>query len=359
MKRNIDTDQMLLEEDCLLEKVTLESRITPGMRAVNLWVSLDNAAGGNIDVDQYVDIQLTTCIGLSDGLTGTSIGTGTNVPGRPSDEPNPRNRDETLDEIFRRFPSYSGRRADIVREGTGPGVYTGEYGPAITGYSLNTGSGSSTGDSPTCRTATVVREARVLARRDSLWPVNRPFRSDTMTAFTVECNPYRAALLEYAKDKGVVAIIPISSREPRVQELRAVHGRMRSGQENPGNVNYVIPNSLEYDDKENTRVKATLAGHLAVGEADLARVFGVTVSPVYSSGRRVVQRVSGIGFVEPQTFPISAESTPQPPPGNESQSRYNIGGPTNAVLNFGYPSGGGTGITPPGAKCVNCPKTNE
>src|SRR5205085_75936 len=71
------------------------------------------------------------------------------------------------------------------------------------------GVGSST------RTACIVPRVRVIAKRNTLWPVFAPLADDKPVAYTLEVNPYRAALMEYARGKGQIILSPLPATDQR------------------------------------------------------------------------------------------------------------------------------------------------
>src|SRR5205823_7978112 len=63
---------------------------------------------------------------------------------------------------------------------------------------------------PSTASAVIARAVRVIAKRNSLWPVMTPLAPDMPYNFTLEANPYRAGLIEFVKDKGTIALLPLS-----------------------------------------------------------------------------------------------------------------------------------------------------
>jgi Flp pilus assembly protein CpaB len=183
----------------------LNQRLAPNMRAVNISLFKDRAAGGLIQVGEHVDVYLTTVVGRG-----------------------------------------------------------GKWDEAAT------------------LTARIAKDLKVIAKRDTLWtglaaiPENRPVH------FTLEANPYRAALIEFAKQKGLFALAPTSS--PR-------NGKGgRPGAVRPASLS--DPESKEFRD-EDKRVAAFLSGELAVGEPDLVRIFNLK-PPLPVTPPIVVERVTGV-----------------------------------------------------------------
>jgi len=111
------------------------------------------------------------------------------------------------------------------------------------------------------RTAVLARDLKVIMKRNNLWTVMVPDKENTVN-FTLQANPYRAALIEFAQQKGELALVPTPSTQVRPTKT-STKGGMPS---------FSDPESAEYKD-EDERVQAILEGELTVGEADLERIF--------------------------------------------------------------------------------------
>ncbi len=151
---------------------------------------------------------------------------------------------------------------------------------------------------PTTRTACAVPHARVVAKRNSLWPIYAPLPEDKPIHYTVEVNPYRAALLEFARTRGQVSLAPIPSFEQ--QKLESLRDQALLGATPIAPALFGPTGGSEGDDEEE-RVTAYLRGELAVTEADLIRIFGV-VSPAPPLAPVMIERLSGVGRFDPVTF---------------------------------------------------------
>jgi hypothetical protein len=103
-----------------------------------------------------------------------------------------------------------------------------------------------------------------------------PLPDDKEVNFTLEANPYRAALIEFAKDKGRLSLVPIST-----SEQRRLSGQ-RLAQAKAGNgvapAAFGEDKSNEYRD-EDSRVNSFLRGDLTVGQTDLIRIFNLQTPP--------------------------------------------------------------------------------
>jgi Flp pilus assembly protein CpaB len=123
-------------------------------------------------------------------------------------------------------------------------------------------------EAPNCeqtitQTAVIARGLKIIAKRNTLWTVLAADPGDTVS-FTLEANPYRAALIEFAKRKGDLALVPT----PMDQVKPAAKGSPAKG----GLPSFADATSEEYRD-EDGRVAGILQGGLTVGDADLERIF--------------------------------------------------------------------------------------
>jgi len=100
---------------------------------------------------------------------------------------------------------------------------------------------------PRTATAPLALHLKVIVKRDNLWTVMAPVPEDAPVSFILQANPYRAALIELAKSKGALSLIPTSN-----------------------NLKAPAPNS-ERDDK--ARIDAFVNGDASVTDADLERIF--------------------------------------------------------------------------------------
>lgn len=125
----------------------------------------------------------------------------------------------------------------------------------------------------TMASAVIARNVRIIAKRNSLWPVTQPLAPDAPINFTLEANPYRAGLIEFVKDKGVLSILPLSDTDKRVLEARRLETLNRAAA-GIVNVSYNVADNPEYKD-EDVRVATFVQGTQAIDENDLIRIFKV------------------------------------------------------------------------------------
>jgi Flp pilus assembly protein CpaB len=109
------------------------------------------------------------------------------------------------------------------------------------------------------QTAPIARNLQVVAKRNMLWSGLAPVPEDRPLQFTLEANPYRAALIEFAGGKGLLSLAPTPDVTPSA-DTRTL--------------------GKEFDtDTEKQRVTDFLAGDLSVGEPDLERIFNLKEFP--------------------------------------------------------------------------------
>ncbi len=227
-KMSIPADAAIRKDylEDLIAPGELRTRVAPGMRAVNLAIPKHHAAGGLINVGDWVDIQLMAAI---------------EAPAVPL-----------------------------------PG-------------------GAAAAGGTTAQAAIITRAARVIAKRNSLWPVQTPLGPDCPVNFTLETNPYRAALIEFAKDKGTLVLLPVGDTDKRVLEARRSDLMNQSTNPNPVmNVSYNMAESNEYRE-EDKRVGNFLNGNYVISEGDLVRIFQLKyVPPTPPSPVAKIEKVVGI-----------------------------------------------------------------
>jgi Flp pilus assembly protein CpaB len=170
---------------------------------------------------------------------------------------------------------------------------------------LTTAVDDGTGAAPTMRTAAVAHKVRVVTKRNGLWNVFAPLPDDKLVTFTLEANPYRAALIEYAKTRGTLSLIAVSSAEQKALEGQ----RQMALEKNIKPVSFApfsMDDSTEYQD-EDLRVDAMNKGQLSINTLDLVRIFNVrTPEPPVSA--TAVQQLSGVTRLKPAVF--KSDGTP-------------------------------------------------
>ena len=125
------------------------------------------------------------------------------------------------------------------------------------------------------RTAAIAKGLRVIAKRNILWPIFAPLPEDKPVQFTLEANPYQAALIEFAKGKGQLSLIAIPASEGKGYEERRT-----SAMANPTDTTLVSFHdpATEESKTETTRLDGFLKGE-AIGDGDLERIFNLKPPP--------------------------------------------------------------------------------
>jgi Flp pilus assembly protein CpaB len=153
------------------------------------------------------------------------------------------------------------------------------------------------------RTAPVANKVRVIAKRDTLWKVFGALPADKPVPYTLEMNPYRAALVEYCKGKGILSIIPVSAAEQKSLEDRRVALQHGLDIQQVGFAPPKMEDSAEYAD-EDERVDAINNGDKSIGTRDLVRIFGLqTMEPPGEASKHLsVETYIGNKRVSPTQF---------------------------------------------------------
>ena len=115
------------------------------------------------------------------------------------------------------------------------------------------------GDNQNCAPATIARGLKVIQKRNSPWNMLGTDPDDKPLNFTLQANPYRQALIEYAQTHGQLSLQPAPA--PAVT---------------PGA--FADQTSTEYA-TEDDRVEKMRQGTLPIGDKDLLRIFNVPPPP--------------------------------------------------------------------------------
>ncbi len=116
----------------------------------------------------------------------------------------------------------------------------------------------------------VVQAAPIVAKRSSLFSVFSAPKAGPI-GHMVAVNPYRAALLEYARSVGTISLVPVSAAEKRRLDTIKTRATTNPTAAAAAAVPFAEPGSPEFRD-EVERIEKYNRGELAVGRADLARV---------------------------------------------------------------------------------------
>jgi len=133
------------------------------------------------------------------------------------------------------------------------------------------------GDREELRTACIARSCKIVMKRNTPWTLLMADPDDKPLNFTLQANPYRAALIEYASTRGQLSLLP-ASPPPRL----------------PPGV-FSDPSSPEYA-QEDQRVEKIIKGTMAVSDADLMRIFNIQPPPPRGlpPGATVIHHLTGV-----------------------------------------------------------------
>jgi Flp pilus assembly protein CpaB len=153
----------------------------------------------------------------------------------------------------------------------------------------------------TIKTAQIARNCRVIMKRDSLW-IQMKSDPDGPISFTLEANPYRAALIDFAQHKGELSLVPVYNPTAKVRDPLPNLGMERK---NEGMVVFNDLSSNEYRD-EDVRVNKYLRGDLQIGDEDMVRLFAIKPPPGFNG--YYVRQIRGITPAGVQTIPADGRS---------------------------------------------------
>lgn len=152
----------------------------------------------------------------------------------------------------------------------------------------------------------LVQSVPVIAKRSTLYSPFIALPAGPI-GHTLAVNPYRAALIDYARAVGTISLVPVSQPErARLEALKASKGNLA--------IPFAAAGSPEYRDEQD-RIEKYARGEVAVGRADLARILRLPqiVPPPPPTPRAApvqVELFTGTQRSGTATFP----STDAPPP---------------------------------------------
>jgi len=147
---------------------------------------------------------------------------------------------------------------------------------------------------PMIRKAQIAKDCRIIVKRNNLRTVTSVDSDDKPISYTLQANPYRAALIEYAQYKGQLSLMPVFSKDATPLEAK------RPTQSMPRS--FTDMNSKQYAD-EDIKIQQVKLGDLVVGDEDLERIFKLNkVAPVPGPGPLKVRNVRGIQVSSEMVF---------------------------------------------------------
>lgn len=184
------------------------------------------------------------------------------------------------------------------------------------------------------QTALLAPHAQVVAKRDSLYPLYIAPVAGEPFAFTLATNPYRAALIEYGRTVGMLALVPVSEAEKK--RLDALKIDAIADPNKSLAVTFADPSTPNYK-AEQDRIEKHARGQLSVGPEDIATALNLApipapVPPPPPPKRKIiipappppapepppppltVETFSGVNKTTTASFPVPYTPKPVPPP---------------------------------------------
>lgn len=123
------------------------------------------------------------------------------------------------------------------------------------------------GSNPRTAIAPIARDLKVVVKRDILYTLMLPVPEDKPVSFILQANPYRAALIEFSKSRGLITLVATSSKGKEIDTMGAL--------------------------REQDLVERFVKGNVAIGEGDLERIFGLPPLPAVPLPMRVEMYEAG------------------------------------------------------------------
>lgn len=165
------------------------------------------------------------------------------------------------------------------------------------------------GDSlKTTRTAVVAPKVRVIAKRDSLWPVFAPLPAGKPVDYTLEVNAYQAALIEFSRLRGVLSLTPLPQAEQK--KLEASRAERLAARNAGSTIRTYLAAGLPEDEVK--LIQAVEQGNRVISENDLVKLFDLKVEKESNEPPPVTMRVErfiGTKRVESALFTIDGKPT--------------------------------------------------
>jgi hypothetical protein len=143
----------------------------------------------------------------------------------------------------------------------------------------------------------LAHNVQIVAKRDTLYNIYAPLPPGQPIQFTLAANPYRAALIDYARHRGTLSLVPVS-----VAEKKSLDARRELVQRSPDQVVALsfVPGSAEYEEEERL-LNTYTRGESTIGDDDLLRVFGLKPLAA-ATGPLTVEYYSGVSRSGSITF---------------------------------------------------------
>ncbi len=212
----------------------------------------------------------------------------------------------------------------------GGAIRTGEYVDVMLTSNVSF-DGENVGDG--LKTNCIARNLKVIMKRNVIWNAMGSDPDGKPLDFTLQANPYRAALIAFASNRGTLSLLPTSAPPPVSGSLNDL-------------------NSREYAD-EQTRVDTTIRGEYSVSNTDLVRIFNLTPpTPVEPPLPPVVTRnLRGTEFAPSKLFSPNGAPLGVAAPGSTADSLMGQGAQGRSAAQ----QGGFSFTLPSNVKSKDCP----
>jgi hypothetical protein len=234
-------------------------------------------------------------------------------------------------------PKMRGVNVSVPKERAGGGLL--RKGEFVDVYLTTTISNGARPGLSTTETAMIARQAEIIVKRNNLWQVMASNADDRPVDFTLKTNAYRATLIEHAKTKGYLTLVPaVPDKGPGAGSDKGIVA-----------VSFSDPDSAEYRD-EDARVSGILAGEYVVGDGDLERIFKLKAIPAPPPERSPTRIVRWRGNDLQGTTVFNPDGSSQTYAGQIATAPSLNGG-----FGYGFSSPGGTNVSTAGAGGGDCP----
>jgi Flp pilus assembly protein CpaB len=158
---------------------------------------------------------------------------------------------------------------------------------------------------PATKTVTLAPRVRVVAKRNTLWPVFTPLPEKLPIQYTLEVNPYRAALMEFVKFRGEITLTPLSGAAQKELEAKRLALLKEDG---PIKTVHFLGDSGPDAEREDSLVQRVNNGELAVGDSDLIALFGLKVATEEPpTDTLMIEQMVGMNHYRPAAFAPSGK----------------------------------------------------
>lgn len=157
------------------------------------------------------------------------------------------------------------------------------------------------------RTAAIAPRVRVIAKRDSLWPVFAALPKDKPVEYTLEVNSYRAALIEFARAKGLLSMSPLPQNEQK--KLEAERNEKLAVFKNGEAIVESAPEALEgFEEMRVANQVSDTGGDHVITEAALVKLFELKEpQPEPPPATTSIERFAGVNRVGEAVFTLEGK----------------------------------------------------